>query len=250
MANIKSLLDDIISDTNNSYTDVRPTEAIGNNAIKSFDKNAFREKVSMFVLKDIIHAMMHDEVKDVDAMVDKAIMKHIKDDYKGTCYGYLCDSGKKLNSPLVQDIIQEIDDKTEEVAADVKLKKCDDTEEVDVKDVLKNVTSYEELREKLKANVSQKVINDVSKVITQSSDAPVFNNLDEKLEKVDDEVTSESMILNMSGKIVFEAYAETKTRMDTEEALSQAIVEYCINEMDVLFKQHDMSNMFYAKYTN
>lgn len=249
MSNIKSLLDDIINDTNNSYTDVKPEDAISNNEIKFFDKGAFREKLSKLVLKDIVHAMMHDEVSDVDEMIDTSIMKHIHDDYKGTCFGYLNDSCKKTNSPLIQDVIQEIDNKTNEIADDIKMKKCDDCgDSVDVKDIVKNVDSYEELRNKLKEKVSNKVIDDVAKVIATSNDAPVFNNLDDKLEKIDDDVTSESMILKMSGKIVLEEYMETKTKMDTETATSHAIVEYCINEMDTLFKQHDMTNLFHAKY--
>lgn len=250
MSNIKNLLDDIINDTKNSYNSSdRNIEAEKlNNEIKVFDKVNFREKLSMFVLKDIIHAMMHDETKDLDEMIDMAIMKHIHDDYKGTCYGYLNKACDNIKSPLVQDIIQEINSKTDDVAPKVAYKKCeDDADKTDISDIVKNVADYDELRQKIKDRVSKKVIDDCAVVIAKSNDAPVFDNLDDKLVDAE-ETTTESMIINMSGKIVYEHYTATKETMDTETALNHAIINYCINEMDMLFKHNEMNNMFYAKY--
>lgn len=252
-SDIKGLLDSIINNTNNSYPD--KTEPQNNTTIK-FDKGEFRERMSMYVLKDIICAMMHDETKDLDHMIDESIMKHIHDNYNGSCYCYLKNSRDRLSSPILGDIIQEIDNKTEEVAKTISEKKdpCV-AESVDVKVILKDVTNYDELREKLKEQVSQQVVDDVTKVITTSNDAPVFDDLDEKLEKDDqsnetpptgEDVTNESVILRMCGSIVTES-AINGNRISTEEGMNRAIVEYCIAEMDTLFKQRPKVSI-YAKY--
>ena len=260
MANdIKSLLDSIIDDTNNSFQKKNDI-VVKNNSVGAvhhhnnfhpvtFDAGKFREKLSLYVLKDLICAMMHDETTDLDGMIDESIQRHIHDDYNGTCYGYLCNARDRLKSPLIGDIIQEIDDKTEEVEDELNDTKDEDlmNGEIDTAELLKDVPDYDTFRDKLKEQVSQKVIDDVSGVITQRNDAPVFDDLDEELTKTDkDDVTNESVILRICGSIVTES-AIAKKPISTEEGLNQAIVEYCIAEMDYLFKA-DPKISIYAKY--
>ena len=247
MSTIKNLLDSIIDDTDRSYP--KATEARDDETTVKFDKGEFREKLSMYVLKDLISAMMHDETRDLDGMIDQSIMQHIRDNYNGSCYGYLMGSRDTLNSPTLSDIIQEIDDKTEEVAETVSRTKdgCV-AESVDVQVILKNVENYDELREKLKEEVSKKVVDDVSKVITTSNDAPVFDDIDEKIEVSDnntndDNPVTESVILNMCGVIVSES-AMAGTVVDTREGFERASIEFCINEMDQLFKQKPKVSMY------
>lgn len=248
---IKGLLDSIINNTNDSYPSATSNISSSNNHISPvrFDKGEFREKLSMFVLKDIVCAMMHDETKNLDDMIDTSIQRHMHDNYHGSCYGYLINARNKLNSPLLGDIIQEIDAKTDEVADNVSKKKDPEVaDKVSVKDILKDVDNYEELRERLKKQVSEQVVNDVTKVVTSGNDAPVFDNLDEKLadKKKMDDITSESVILRMCGTIVTES-AMNGNQMSTEDGINQAIVEYCLNEVDVLFKQNPKVSI-YAKY--
>ena len=76
----------------------------------------------------------------------------------------------------------------------------------------------------------------------------MFDDLDEKLadKKKTDDVTSESVILRMCGAIVTESAMEGH-QMSTDEGINQAIVEYCISELDALFKQNPKVSI-YAKY--
>ena len=260
MANdIKSLLDSIIDDTNNSFQKKNDI-VVKNNSVGAvhhhnnfhpvtFDAGKFREKLSLFVLKDLICAMMHDETTDLDGMIDESIQRHIHNDYNGTCYGYLCNARDRLKSPLIGDIIQEIDDKTEEVEDELNDTKDEDlmNGEIDTAELLKDVPDYDTFRDKLKEQVSQKVVEDVSGVIEQRNDAPVFDDLDKELEKTDaNDVTNESVILRICGSIVTES-AIAKKPISTEEGLNKAIIEYCIAEMDYLFKA-DPKVSIYAKY--
>lgn len=251
MANdIKNLLDSIINNTNNSYPSrgeyVGGTDSTPNPV--TFDKGQFREKISMFVLKDIICAMMHDETKDLDHMIDDSIMKHIRDNYDGSYYGYLTRSRDDLKSPLLSDIIQEIDDKTEEVADAVSRKKdISVADKIDVNAIVKDVENYDEFRNRIKEQVSKQVVDDVTKIVTTGNDAPVFDNLDDKLKKSDEsDPTNESVILRMCGTIVTES-AMTGSQISTEEGINKAIVEYCLYEMDYMFKQRPKTAL-YAKY--
>ena len=219
----------------------------------TFDSGKFREKLSLYVLKDIISAMMHDETTNLDAVIDRSIQDHIGNDYNGTCYGYLCNARDRLKSPLLGDIIQEIDDKTAEVADALEETKDADllNGQIDTKELLKNVTDYGTFRDKVKDQVSKKVVDDVSDVISQRNDAPVFDDLDDKLIEIDkddanEDVTSESVILRICGSIVTE-HAINKTPISTEDGLNMAIVEYCVAEMDYLFKA-DPQVSIYAKY--
>lgn len=258
MANdVKSLLDSIIDNTNNSFQNkgvsVGTDDRVSMQHPTTFDSGKFREKLSLYVLKDIISAMMHDETTDLDAVIDRSIQNHIGNDYNGTCYGYLCNARDRLKSPLLGDIIQEIDDKTEEVADALEATKDVDllNGQIDTKELLRNVTDYDTFRDKLKEQVSKKVVDDVSGVVSQRNDAPVFDDLDDKLIEIDkddanEDVTSESVILRMCSSIVTE-YAINKTPISTEDGLNMAIVEYCVAEMDYLFKA-DPQVSIYSKY--
>lgn len=253
-SDIKGILDSIIDGANNKFpNDVNSTlhQNMNVKQPQTFDAGDFREKLSLYVLKDVVCAMMHDDTKDLDGMIDQSIMKHIHDDHGCTCYGYLCKSRDKLNSPIMSDIIQEIDEKTMTVQSKV-IDRQDDgftADAMDLKDELKNIENYDELRKRIKDTVSKKVVEDVAKAIANSTEAPTFTkNLDDKLQKKSDEnaaaeaplfpedadeTTNESTILKMCGRIV----TESPTPMSTEEGLNCAIVEYCLAQMDYLFKQ-------------
>lgn len=248
MPDVKGILDSIIDGANNKFpNDVNGTlhQNMGVQQPHTFDAGKFREKLSMYVLKDVICAMMHDETKDLDGMIDQSIMRHIHDHHGCSCYDYLCKCRDKLNSPIMSDIIQEIDEKTNTIQSKVVDRQDDGftADAENLKDELKDIENYEELRKRIKETVSRKVVNDVAKAIANSTDAPVFDNLDKKLqEKTDDTepmipedeeaATNESTILKMCGRIV----TESDVPMTTEEGLNQAIVEYCIAQMDYLFK--------------
>lgn len=253
MSNIKSMIDKIINDTRDSYKSYNEKLTTGNDEVKSFDATEYKNRLSMCVLKDIISAMMHDETKDLDCTIDQIIMKHIKDNNHGSCYDYLKKAGDTLKSPIITDIISNIDNKTANIKSMLEIKKDDDViaeGELTVKEILKDVDNYDELREKIKEHVSQKVIDDVSGVITKSNDAPVFDDIDEKLSKSNDGVTVESIIVHATGAIVSEyAMANIKTRdtMSVDDGMNQAIIEYCLYEMDKLFKQKSRLNI-YSKY--
>jgi hypothetical protein len=257
MADIKDLLNDIIHNTDNSYTDTSGKKPENPN-VQYFDKGQFREKLSMNVLKDIICAMMHDETKDLDGMIDAAIMRHINDNYGGSCHCYLKSCCDKLKSPILGNIIQEIEEKCNCVAQEACETKDPKSAEkkIDTKEMLRNVEHYGELRDRIKNEVSQKVVEDVSKVIVNSNQAPTFDKLDEKLEKkkkddnedkqnkpLSDDIATESVIMRMCGAIVTES-AMNKAPITTEEGLNRAIVEYCIVQMDALFKQYNNSDGF------
>lgn len=259
-ADIKSILDSIIDGANNKFpNDVNSTlhQNPGTPMPTTFDAGKFREKLSLYVLKDIVCAMMHDETKDLDGMIDQSIMKHIRDDYGCSCYNYLCKAKTALNSPILSDIIQEIDGKTMTIQAKV-VDKQDDSftdDAANLKEELKNIENYEELRKRIKEIVSQKVVDDVANVITKSNDAPVFSDLDDKLaerksdkpvQDDEEELTKESVIFRMTGKIVAES-AVHGNRISTEEGMNRAIMEYCMCQMDYLFKL-DMSMAHLRRY--
>lgn len=315
MAGIKSLMDDIIKDTDNKYSD-------DEKCYDKFDKDGFRERLSMFVLKDIISAMMAHQTDGLDKMIDNSILDHIHKDYKGTCFGYLCNARDKCKSPLIADIIQEIEDKTNEVAEECAITKNDYVSEAaDVKEMLKGVEDYDSFVEKLASEVSQKVVDDVAGLLTDAggAKAPTFSNLDDKIdltpanetpadssdasadstnaetttdentegeepsaeaptegEGTAPETTTEeaepaiatsttvdttpapsvdvssaastpdvssmnintesSVILTMCGNIVLEQ-ALNGNKISTEEGIERAVVQYCLAEMDCLFKQ-------------
>ena len=253
--NVKDMLDSIINNTDNSYQKDDKGPAIKKDTVgatvtsnnfhpQTFDSGKFKEKLSLYVLQDLVDAMMADDTAGLDEMVDKSIMKHINDNYDGSCYGYLCAARDRLKSPLLTGVIQEVDDITEETEDKLTETKDDDTlaGEINIQLLLKDVTDYDTFREKLKDAVSKKVVDDVYGVVTKSNDAPVFDDLDEELEKKDqddvkkeEDVTEESVIMRLTGAIVTESAIESK-RISTEDAMDQAIVEYCLHELDMCFK--------------
>jgi hypothetical protein len=246
MANeIKDLLDDITNDVNRSY-DPETSNV-------TFDQGAFREKLSLYVLKDIVCAMLDEDVDDVDEMVDKTIMKHINSNYDGSCYGYLCHARDRLASPgmnVFGNIVQEINERTECAAKTcARTKNFQEAATTDAKELLDGVENYDQLREKLKKEVSQQVVDDVVKVITKSSEAPVFN-IDDKIKVVDnnesainpngtkdpeDDITSESFILKRIAGVVTENAIEGQS-ISQEDAYNTAIIEYAIAQMDIMTK--------------
>ena len=232
MPDVKGILDSIIDGANNKFpNDVNGTlhQNMGTQQPQTFDAGKFREKLSMYVLKDVICAMMHDETKDLDGMIDQSIMRHIHDQYGCSCYDYLCKCRDKLNSPIMSDIIQEIDEKTNTIQSKVVDSQDDGftADAENLKDELKNIENYDELRKRIKETVSRKVVNDVAKAIANSTDAPVFDKLDDKLQEKADEneslvpddedvATNESTILKMCGRIV----TESDVPMTTEEGFT------------------------------
>ena len=247
---IKSLLDDIINNTNNSFSNEKSNSG---NDIKhapiNFDANKYREKISLDVLKDLVCAMMHNETKDVDHMIDQSITNHIKSNYNGTCYGYLCNARDRLMSPLIDEIIQEIDNKTNDMSNKLSETKDIDAlnEKVSVKDLLKDTTNYDEFIKKITEKTTNDVINDVADVISKSTNAPVFDNIDDEMSKIDEETTNESVILRICGSIVTESYVN-KEPISTKEGLNRAIMEYCIYKMDYLFKAEPKESIM-TKYS-
>lgn len=257
MPDIKGMLDSIIDGANNKFPNTVNSTMHQNMGVKqpqTFDAGKFREKLSMYVLKDIISAMMHDETKDLDGMIDQSIMQHIRDEYGCGCYGYLCKARDKANppSPLLSDIVQEVEDKTERVTEKVAETQDDEfTQDVEnMKNELPGIENYEELRKKLKDIVSRKVVDDVAKEITKSNAVPVFDDLDDKLaakttdttdaeaetgDVAGEDVQSESVIMNICTTIITEAAAH---RIDCtfEQGFNLAVIEYCMAEMDYLFK--------------
>lgn len=248
-ADIKGILDSIIDGANNKFpNDVNSTmhQNMGVKTPETFDAGKFREKLSLYVLKDIISAMMHDETKDLDGMIDQSIINHIRDCYGCGCYDYLCKSRDKLNSPILSDIIQEIDQKTMQIKSKVVDRQDDafTADAEDLKDELPKIENYAELKKRLRETVSNKVVEDVANAVTQFTNAPTFDNLDDELakRKTEEEIpleaedtTNESSILKITSTIVSEGYQYGK-QIDTKDAMEAAIVEYCICEMDYLFK--------------
>lgn len=245
-AEVKDLLNQIINDAKtDDCCDAAPVavkaRVIHNNP--TFYPKNFRDQLSFYVLKDIIAAMMADDVNDADGMVDASIMKHIKDNYNGSCYDYLSGACQRCKSPLLGSVIQEIDDVTDGAQKEVaKGNEVPIADAKTAKEILDNVENYAELRKKITDQVTQQVINDVAGVITSSQDAPTFDDLDEKIDATDkkeeekkDAALAESTIMRMSSAIRTE-YAINKQDITAEQSLELAITEYCIHKMDVLFK--------------
>lgn len=267
---IKELIGGIIDSTNNSYP-TSGVNAAASTPTLTFDAGAFREKLSLGVLRDIVHAMLADDYADMDGMIDKSIINHIKDDYNGSCYGYLCKSRDATKSPMISDIIQEIDNKVEETKEKVALTK-DDTTLNDMTDPLEleeRVNDYSEFREAIKKKVSEKVINSVVAELIGNKDAPTFKkNLDKSLADKRAEGTApsdaggpqdltvgaedmiqpagESVIIKAAGNIYTEACIAGIERT-LDDCMNEAILEYCLTNLDFCWKQHTKNN-FHDKY--
>lgn len=259
--NVKDMLDSIINNTDNSYQKDAKGPAFKANTVgatvtsnnfhpQTFDAGKFKETLSLYVLHDLVDAMMADDTEGLDEMVDKSIMNHINNNYDGSCYGYLCAARDRLKSPILAGVVQEVDDITEETSEELEENKDDDTlaGNINIQVLLKDVTDYDTFRDKLKDAVSKKVVDDVYGVVTKRNDAPVFDDLDEELEKKDkgevqekaeagaeEDLTEESVIMRLTGAIVTE-HAIAKDPISTDEGMDQAIVEYCLHELDMCFK--------------
>ena len=86
-------------------------------------------------------------------------------------------------------------------------------------------------------------MNDVANVITKGNDAPTFDGIDDKIEPVDDaSVVTESVIMKMVPSVIQEHAIESGLKVNVETGIEMAIVEYCICEMDKLFKMHPKTN--------
>lgn len=267
MSDIKSLLNDIITN-GNTTGNVVPTPTDSN---LTFDKDAVKEKLAFGVIKDMTKAMMNDEKLSDEKMLDDSIMDHVKNDYKGTCFGYLNDAQKRLKSPLLADVIQEIEEYAIMEEADFNEKGYVSDNHKISEDILKDNPDYKTFRKKLTEETSNMVVNDVANEVLKTKDTPVFD-IDDKIKPVtndpnaitdetgegpstvteeDQELptapvedfgnsVSESAILNMTGTIVAESYANGKP-MTTEQGMEKAICEYCVQQLCFLFKDRSRS---------
>lgn len=254
MPDIKEMLDSIIDGANNKFPNTINSTIHQNMGVKqpqTFDAGQFREKLSLYVLHDLISAMMHDDTKNLDGMIDQSIMQHIRDEYGCGCYDYLRKCCGRMKSPMMEDIVQEIDDKTEKTEKVAETQDDAFTQDIaNMKKELPNIENYEQLRQQLRDIVSQKVVNDIAKEIKDSNDAPTTKGLDEKLtikstsakdpnvEDADvegEDVQSESVIMNIHQTIMTEA-AVRDIPITQEQSMELAIIEFCMAEMDYLFK--------------
>lgn len=265
MPGIQSLLNDIIAGGSNANE--APSVAVSQNV--TFDKDAVKEQLAFGIIKDMTKAMMHDEKLSNEKMLDDSIMDHVSNDYKGTCFGYLNDAKKRLKSPLLEDIIEKIEEYAIMEEADFKEKGyVADNHKINT-DILKDNPDYKTFREKLTKETSNMVVEDVANAITKSQDTPVFN-VDDKIKPVSSEEelkdetgegpatiseeeqelqtapvedfanVSESAILTMTGTIVSESYANGSP-MTTEQGMEKAICEYCVQQLCFLFKDTSKS---------
>lgn len=272
---IKSLLDNIIDDTDNSYPEKVDTST--SNPALTFDKGSFREKLSLGVLRDMITAMMGGHTEDMDGMIDDAIIKHIACDYNGSCYDYLCAARDRRKSPMLGDVIQEIDNAVEDADEHIKLTK--DTSDIKsdsdvIRDLANNVPDYDTFTNKLGENVKEKIISSVTADLVKNNKAPKFRDtLAVELKAVspsqptsqpesdsstdtpdltvgDEDMMSpktESVIITAATKMISESYFSTGNKMEVDEAMNRAICEYCLTQLDLCFTLRS-SDDFYDKY--
>ena len=244
MADIKNLLDGIIERTNTAYPASANNVTSGNlgalhkvNTPTTFDKGAFKEKLAMYVLKDIIQAMMMDDTSDLDNTIDTSILRHMHDDCGCGCYNYLSNARHKLKSDLLGDIIQEIDNAADEVTVKVSMTKDPSVaDQVDVKEILKNVENYEDFTKLLKEKTSNQVVNQMKNVLLQSNDAPTFDTktLDQKIGN-NEKAVEESSIMKIYSTIIYESYVDGKPTISEDMGMEMAFVEYCIDQLDHVF---------------
>lgn len=244
MADIKNLLDGIIERTNTAYPASANNVTSGNlgalhkvNTPTTFDKGAFKEKLAMYVLKDIIQAMMMDDTSDLDNTINTSILRHMHDDCGCGCYNYLSNARHKLKSDLLGDIIQEIDNAADEVTVKVSITKDPSVaDQVDVKEILKNVENYEDFTKLLKEKTANQVVNQMKNVLLQSNDAPTFDSktLDQKIGN-NEKAVEESSIMKIYSTIIYESYVDGKPTISSDMGMEMAFVEYCIDQLDHVF---------------
>lgn len=263
---IKNLIDDIIGNTHDAYPtkqeDIKRAVAssLGQSEFKNvqnkvtFDRDGVKHKISMFVLKDILSAMMNNETDNIESEIENSIERHLKENGCTSAYVYLnkacqkCQTASGLNSPIISDIIQEIDSKTDELEANVrKTKDASCCDKIDTKSILKKVENYDDFVKTMGDAVKERVVNDVARELTKDDKAPVFvDTLDNELTKTN-QPTSESVIISLTTSIIKEHFDETGISMTTDEGMTKAVIGYCINQMDRLFKFDASSNIF-TKY--
>jgi len=241
--NVKQLIDKVIADTPNNGFDSHSTQDRG---LPQFDKRECKNKLSMLVLKDLICAMMRNEpIEGLDNMIGQSLGKYLNDPaFKNVdAYDYICQSRDRLSSPLLGELIQELDSVTDELAIKAKDGEKIDLDNIKVDDIINKVKDIDDLKKVIKEIASQKVIRDVTKNILDSDHAPTFGNLDEKLAKVSNEALQDSVIMTISSKIFKEAYREDKNA-DPDVATQKALVEFCVYQLGRLFKQTPRVDIF------
>ena len=191
----------------------------------------------MYVLKDIIQAMMMDDTSDLDNTIDTSILRHMNDDCGCGCYNYLSNARHKLKSDLLGDIIQEIDDAADAVTAKVSMTKDPSVaDQVDVKEILKNVENYEDFTKLLKEKTANQVVDQMKNVLLKSNDAPTFEpkKVDEKIGN-NDKAIEESSIMKIYSTIIYESYVDGKPTISSDMGMEMAFVEYCLDQLDHAF---------------
>ena len=256
---ISSLLNDIISNgTTGTTTVVNPS-----NTNVSFDKDEEKNRLALNVMKDMTHAMMADNPPEDESMVEESIIDHIKNDYKGTPFGYLNDAKNRLKSPLLESVIDAIEEAVIQEEADFKEKGyVSDNHKIST-DILEGNPDYQTFREKLAKETSNMVVNDVAGELLKTNQTPDFSNIDNKIKPVSKEekenaeptgeealteedqelpttpveenMQTESAIMNMTQTIVTESYAAGNP-ITTEQGMEKAICEYCVQQLCFLFK--------------
>lgn len=182
MSEISSLLNDIISGGTPVVSTVKQTP----DAVTTFNPDEVKEKLAFGIIRDMTKAMMNDEKLSDEKMLDDSIMDHVKNDYKGTCFGYLNDAQKRLKSPLFEDIIFKINEYALMEEADFNAKGyVTDNHKIDSK-ILDDNPDYKTFRQKLAAETSNMLVEDVAAEVLKKKETPVFD-IDDKLKPVTEE---------------------------------------------------------------
>lgn len=259
---ISSLLNDIIANGSNATTSV----ANPSNVNVSFDKDKEKDKLAFGVIKDMTKAMMADDPPKDESMIDSSIMDHIQNDYKSTPFGYLNDAKNRLKSPLLESLIESIEAAVIQEEADFKENGYVSDNHKISSDILEGNPDYQTFRDKLAKETSNMVVNDVAGELLKTNQTPDFSNIDNKIKPVSKEAGSapaeeepvteedqelpttpveenmqtESAIINMSQTIVTESYA-VGNPLTTEQGMEKAICEYCVQQLCFLFKDTSRS---------
>lgn len=231
-------------------------------AVVTPDINDEKNKQSLAVLSDVVHAMMNDDTAGYDEKIDEAIDKHCRNDVKCTPYGYIKRAQMSCGSPLLGDIIQEIDKRAECAAG--KMENISEANKIVLIKSLpfENNPEYDELRGRINEAVTKKIVSDVKKEYDKSKETPSFkNSVVDDIETVANSIggteetskevgpteqsegVSESAIIMRSSQLIQESYRSLNdTPISFEEATETAIIEFCIEQMDQLFKMNSYIN--------